>query len=119
MARRMFILKECNALCRRKGCLDRSGSGKLERLAEVASFNKFGAPTLEGLRRWVRGIMSEAFAKSELLSIITEEVGHDCRGRDGLGIGEKDTGKLIIRKLSDPIKLSSGGLRFKLPSKFR
>jgi hypothetical protein len=61
MARRMFILKECDALWRRKGCLDSSGSGKLERLAEVASFNKFGAPTLERLRRWVGGMISEAF----------------------------------------------------------
>ena len=73
-----------------KGCLDSSGSGKLERLAEVASFNKFGAPSLEGLRRWVGGMMSEAF---ELLPIITEKVGHDGRGRDGLGVGEKEMRK--------------------------
>ena len=65
----------------------------LERLAEVASFNKFGAPTLEGLPRWFGGMMSEAFAKCELLTIITEEVGHNCRGRDGLGIGEKEMRK--------------------------
>ena len=69
------------------------GSGKLERLAEVASFNKFGAPTLERLRRWVGGMMSEAFTKCELLPIVTEKVGHDGRGRDGLGVGEKEMRK--------------------------
>ena len=93
MARRMFILKECNALWRRKGCLDSSGSGKLERLAEIAIFNKFSTSTLEGLRRWVRWMLSEAVAKCELVPVITEEVGHDCRGRDGLGVGEKEMRK--------------------------
>ena len=90
MARRMFILEESNALWRREGCLDRSGSCKLKHLAKVASFNKFGTSTLEGLRRWVEWMMSEAFAKCELLPVIMKEVGHDCRGWDGLGISEKE-----------------------------
>jgi len=62
----------------------------LERFTEVASFNKFGAPKLEGLPRWVGGMMSETFTKVEMLPIITKEVGHDRRGRDGLGVSEKE-----------------------------
>jgi len=37
----------------REGGLDRGRSSKLESFAEVSRFNKFGAPKLEGLSRWV------------------------------------------------------------------
>jgi hypothetical protein len=38
-------------------------------------------------------MMSEAFAKVELLPIIAEEVDHDRCGRDRLGVSEKKVRK--------------------------
>jgi hypothetical protein len=80
MARRMFLLKECDALLCREGGLDRGRSSKLESLAEVARLNEFGTPKLEGLSRWVGCMMPETFAKGEQVRrrlIITVETGID------------------------------------------
>jgi len=65
----------------------------LERIAKVASFSKFDAPKLEGLPRWIVDMRSETFAKGELLPIITKEVGHERRGRDGLVVSVKEVRK--------------------------
>lgn len=77
MARRMLVLKECDALLCREGGLDRGRSSKLESFAEISRFNKFGAPKLEGLPRWVGCMIPETFAKGEQVPVITEKVGHN------------------------------------------
>ncbi len=77
MARRMFLLKECDALLCREGGLDRGRSSKLEGFAEVARLNEFGTPKLERLSRWIGCMMLETFAKGEQVPVITEKVGHN------------------------------------------
>jgi len=62
MVRMMFSLKDCNTLLCREGGLDRGRSSKLESFAEVARLNKFGAPKLEGLLRWIGCMMPKTFA---------------------------------------------------------
>ena len=49
--------------------------------------------SLKDCRDSIGGMMSETFAKGELLPIVTKEVGHDRRGRDGVGVSEKEVRK--------------------------
>jgi hypothetical protein len=73
----MNVLKECDALMCGKGGLHRSRSSKLESFAEVARFNKFGAPKLEGLSRWVGSMMVNCCQSSQRRLVMIVEAGID------------------------------------------
>jgi uncharacterized phage infection (PIP) family protein YhgE len=64
MVSRMFLLEESDALLCREGDRNRGRSSKLESFAKVTRFNKFGAPKLEGLSRWVGGMMFKSIFQS-------------------------------------------------------